>query len=86
MRLFLTASADTTLYQRYPTTNTGLDEVIEVGKVAAPEDLGTAYTGSVKLIIVRAALPVYAIPKSSGAATLPTSSISSIPAFVVENR
>lgn len=46
MRLFLTASADNTLYQRNPTRNAGLDEILEVGKVANPEDLELAYTGS----------------------------------------
>lgn len=46
MRIFLTASGDTTLYQRYPTNNSGLDEILEVGKVARPEDLGIAYSGS----------------------------------------
>ena len=46
MRLFLTASADTTIYKRYPLNNTGLDEIIEVGKVAKPEDIGTAYSAS----------------------------------------
>lgn len=46
MRIFLTASRDATLYQRYPTNNSGLDEILEVGKVAKPEDLGIAYSGS----------------------------------------
>lgn len=46
MRIFLTSSGDTTLYQRYPTNNAGLDEILEVGKVAKPEDLGVAYSGS----------------------------------------
>lgn len=46
MRIILTASADTTLYQRYPTNNSGLDEIIEVGKVAKPEDLEMVYSSS----------------------------------------
>jgi hypothetical protein len=46
MRIFLTASKDTTLYQRYPTNNAGLDEILEVGKLAKPEDLEIAYSGS----------------------------------------
>ena len=33
MRIFLTASKDTTLYQAYPTNNAGLDEILEIGKV-----------------------------------------------------
>jgi hypothetical protein len=32
MRIFLTATEDATIYQRYPTENTGLDEILEVGK------------------------------------------------------
>lgn len=58
MRLFLTASADTTLYQRFSTTNAGMDEILEVGKVAAPEDLGIAYTGSAARTIINFTLPV----------------------------
>lgn len=46
MRIILTSSADTTLYQRYPTNNAGLDEIIEVGKLAKPEDLEIAYSSS----------------------------------------
>lgn len=46
MRIFLTASADTTLYQRYPINNAGLDEIIEVGKVAKPEDIDISYSSS----------------------------------------
>lgn len=57
MKLFLTASADTTLYQRFPTNNAGLDEILEVGKVAAPEDLGIAYTGSSARALVNFTLP-----------------------------
>lgn len=46
MRIILTASADTTIYQRYPVNNSGLDEIIEVGKVVKPEDLGIVYSAS----------------------------------------
>ena len=52
MRIILTASADTTIYQRYPKNNTGLDEIIEVGKVARPEDLEIAYSGSAARALV----------------------------------
>lgn len=52
MRLYLTASADTTIYQRYPTSNTGLDEILEIGKVIRPPDSTVAYTsGSVRALI-----------------------------------
>jgi hypothetical protein len=57
MRIILTSSADTTLYQRFPTTNSGLDEILEVGKVAAPEDLGIAYTGSSARTLINFTLP-----------------------------
>jgi len=57
MRLFLTASADTTIYKRYPLINTGLDEIIEVGKVAKPEDLDIAYSASAARALVDFALP-----------------------------
>ncbi len=33
MKIFLTASKDTTIYQAYPTNNAGLDEILEIGKV-----------------------------------------------------
>lgn len=46
MRIILTASADTTLYERYPTNNSGMDEILEVGKLIRPEDLEIAYTAS----------------------------------------
>lgn len=58
MRLFLTASADNTLYQRIPTVNAGLDEIIEVGKVLHPDDLEFAYTGSSARTIINFKLPV----------------------------
>ena len=57
MRKFITPSADTTLYQRFPTNNAGLDEILEVGKVAAPEDLGIAYTGSAARAVLNFTLP-----------------------------
>jgi hypothetical protein len=34
MKKILTASKDTTLYQAFPTNNAGLDEILEIGKVA----------------------------------------------------
>jgi hypothetical protein len=57
MRKFITPSADTTLYQRFPTNNAGLDEILEVGKVTAPEDLGIAYTGSAARALLNFTLP-----------------------------
>lgn len=57
MRLILTASADTTIYQRYPVNNAGLDEIIEVGKIAKPEDLEIAYSASAARALINFALP-----------------------------
>jgi len=57
MRIFLTASADTTLYQRFPTNNAGLDEILEVGKVAAPEDIEIAYSSSAARALLNFNLP-----------------------------
>lgn len=58
MRLLLTASADTTIYQRYPNLNAGLDEIVEVGKVAKPEDLEIAYSSSAARALINFTLPV----------------------------
>lgn len=52
MRIILTSSADTTVYQRYPLNNSGLDEIVEVGKVARPEDLEIAYSASAARALV----------------------------------
>lgn len=52
MRIFLTASADATIYQRYPTNNFGLDEIIEIGKVAKPEDIEMTYSASAARALV----------------------------------
>jgi hypothetical protein len=57
MRLFLTASADNTLYQRNPTRNAGLDEILEVGKLANPEDLEIAYSSSAARALINFKLP-----------------------------
>jgi hypothetical protein len=66
MRLFLTASADNTIYQRNPETNSGLDEILEVGKVANPEDLEIAYSSSAARILVNFKLPASgSIPETS---------------------
>jgi hypothetical protein len=35
MRTYLTPTEDTTLYERWPTQNTGLDEILEVGKLTS---------------------------------------------------
>lgn len=52
MRTFITSSQDATIYQRYPTANTGLDEIVEVGKVIKSLDGDRFYaTGSARFLI-----------------------------------
>ena len=46
MRLFLSASQDTSIYQRYPDNNAGLDEIIEIGKVKRTLDADALYASS----------------------------------------
>lgn len=46
MIITLTASADTSIYQRYPTINTGYDEILEIGKLKRDGDDDTVYSGS----------------------------------------
>jgi hypothetical protein len=38
--------ADASIYERYPTLNTGLDEILEIGKLKIPGDDNTVYSGS----------------------------------------
>jgi hypothetical protein len=65
MRIFVTPSQDTTLYQRYPTNNAGLDEIIEVGKVATPEDMTIAYSASAARGLISFTLPTSGYDSSS---------------------
>jgi len=56
MRKILTASQDASLYQAYPNNNSGLDEILEVGKVINITNLGVTSsadyaTGSVRGLI-----------------------------------
>jgi len=46
MRTFILPSKDTTIYQRYPTYNSGLDEILEVGKLKKSTDMGVMYASS----------------------------------------
>lgn len=50
MIITLTASADTTLYQRYPRVNTGYDEILEIGKLKKPGDENVYYSGSASVV------------------------------------
>jgi hypothetical protein len=52
MRTFLSSTQDATIYQRYPTINTGLDEILEVGKLVKSLDGDNMYaSGSARLLI-----------------------------------
>jgi hypothetical protein len=52
MRVFLKPSEDTTLYQRYPTINSGLDEIVEIGKLINSTDGANQYaSGSCRILM-----------------------------------
>jgi hypothetical protein len=52
MRTFLKTTQDATIYQRFPNLNTGLDEILEVGKLAQPTDGGNIFTqASVRFLV-----------------------------------
>jgi hypothetical protein len=52
MRKFLNLTQDATIYQRFPNLNTGLDEILEVGKLAQPTDGGNIFTqASVRFLL-----------------------------------
>lgn len=46
MKIFLLPTEDTTIYQRYPNNNAGLDEILEVGKNIASLDSATMYSSA----------------------------------------
>jgi hypothetical protein len=52
MRTFLPTTQDATIYERYPTLNTGLDEIIEVGKIIKSLDGPNQYaSGSARILL-----------------------------------
>ena len=54
MKKFLTSSKDTSLYEAYPNNNTGIDQIIEIGKLIDPLRVSssTAYsTASVRALL-----------------------------------
>lgn len=52
MKLFLLPTEDATIYQRYPTNNTGLDEILEVGKkIKSLDGTGKYTSGSTRILI-----------------------------------
>lgn len=57
MRTFLPTSQDATIYERYPTLNTGLDEIIEVGKIIKYLDGSDKYSSGSARILVQFDVP-----------------------------
>lgn len=52
MRTFIKTTEDATIYQRYPSLNAGLDEILEVGKVIKETDTPNFYaTGSARALL-----------------------------------
>jgi hypothetical protein len=52
MRIYLKTKQDATIYQRFPNLNTGLDEILEVGKVAQSTDGGNIFqSASVRFLV-----------------------------------
>lgn len=52
MRIILTASKDTSIYQAYPNNNAGLDEILEIGKLTNADTFNAKYdTASVRALI-----------------------------------
>lgn len=46
MKIFLSPTEDATIYQRYPNNNTGLDEILEIGKNIKPLDGDKMYASA----------------------------------------
>lgn len=46
MRTYLSPTKDASIYQRYPTINTGLDEILEIGKLKKDNDTQNYYASS----------------------------------------
>lgn len=52
MRIFIPITQDSTIYQQYPYVNTGLDEILELGKTIKPLEQNISYSsGSVRFLI-----------------------------------
>lgn len=57
MRTFLTPTQDATIYQRYPRLNTGLDEILEVGKNIASTDVPNINASGSSRILIQFDIP-----------------------------
>jgi len=57
MRTFLSTTQDTTIYQRYPTNNTGLDEILEIGKIVKSLDGDVMYASASARMLLNFDIP-----------------------------
>jgi hypothetical protein len=57
MRLFLSPTQDATIYQRYPTLNSGLDEIVEVGKIVKNLDGSGMYASASTRTLIHFDIP-----------------------------
>lgn len=57
MRTFLNTTQDASIYQRYPTINTGLDEILEVGKLKRSIDGDKMYASSSVRTLIQFDIP-----------------------------
>jgi hypothetical protein len=57
MRKILTSSKDTTLYQAFPTTNAGLDEILEIGKTIDTSLVDVNYVSASARTLIEFSLP-----------------------------
>lgn len=57
MKIFLLPTEDATIYQRYPNNNSGLDEIIEVGKNVKSIDSNNMYSSASSRILLNFDIP-----------------------------
>jgi len=57
MKLFLLPTEDTTIYQRYPNNNTGLDEILELGKRVKSLDSDKMYVSASSRFLIKFDIP-----------------------------
>jgi hypothetical protein len=57
MKIFIPASYDSTIYERYPQINTGLDEVLEIGKTIKPLDTANMHASGATRILIDFDIP-----------------------------
>jgi hypothetical protein len=57
MKIFLLPTEDSTIYQRYPNNNSGLDEILEVGKNVKPLDGSAMYASASSRALINFNIP-----------------------------